>query len=823
MQTPNPHLQLAQYLIRGTDLSVFLTGKAGTGKTTFLHALKADLPKRTIITAPTGVAAINAGGVTLHSFFQLPFGPWVPGAEAARRAAERRLPRQKREIIQGLDLLVIDEISMVRCDLLDAVDCVLRRERRCDQPFGGVQLLMIGDLHQLAPVVPAPDWAILKDWYESAYFFSSRTLQATEMVSIALEQIYRQTDADFIELLNRVRDNRLDAAALARLNSRYRPDFRPGEADGYITLTTHNRGADRINERHLGALGTKAYRFAAQIQGDYPAHGYPTAENLTLKQGTQVMFVRNDTTSAKRWFNGKIGTVAHLGRERIAVRCPGDATAIEVEPVTWENIQYRLDPETKALTQEVIGTFTQYPLRLAWAITIHKSQGLTFERAIVDAGAAFSPGQVYVALSRCKTFEGLVLGAPIPRRAVMTDPVVAGYVAEATRHPPTPDQIERASRAYQQRLLLECWDFNALGAHLQRLLGLLRNNRRVLDANGADVIDALEHQTNEAVVAVAARFRQQLRSLFREDLTPEADERVQERVRKASAYFSARLQQGLCPWLATFSFGTGNQALRKTLQQAVDELRKALLVKTAAVESCQEGFTTATHLGALARARIDAESGGQPSTRQAPGRPPDPAGAPGLPAALRRWRDQRAADELRAGVTRHRILTRAVLRQIAATLPQDPQALAAIKGIGKHSVERYGDEILSIVFNWCRRQSMEAAAIPRPGPRHQTESGAPDGDTRAISYRLYQEGLGIAQIAERRALKPTSIEGHLAHYIRAGTLAVTAFIDEEKVARIAAVLAQTGPDAFGLAKQALGNDCSYGEIKMVQAHLARVR
>ena len=253
----NPQLQLAQALIRGTDLSVFLTGKAGTGKTTFLHALKADLPKRTIVTAPTGVAAINAGGVTLHSFFQLPFGPFVPGGEAERQAAERRFSRQKREIVQGLDLLVIDEISMVRCDLLDAVDFVLRRERGSDRPFGGVQLLMIGDLHQLAPVVPGPDWAILRDFYESAYFFGSRALQATEVVPIALEHIYRQSDADFIELLNRVRDNRLDDATLERLNSRYLPGFRPGEAEGYITLTTHNQGADRINETRLDALGSQ--------------------------------------------------------------------------------------------------------------------------------------------------------------------------------------------------------------------------------------------------------------------------------------------------------------------------------------------------------------------------------------------------------------------------------------------------------------------------------------------------------------------------------------------------------------------------------------
>ena len=458
----------------------------------------------------------------------------------------------------------------------------------------------------------------------------------------------------------------------------------------------------------------------------------------------------------------------------------------------------------------------------SWAITIHKSQGLTFERAIVDAGAAFSHGQVYVALSRCKTFEGLVLGTPIPRRAVMTDRVVADYVAEATRHPPTQDRIDHARGAYQQRLLLECWDFDELGARLRRLLGLLRDHRQVIDANGADVIDALERQTHETVVAVAAKFRGQLRSLFREDRTPEDDERVQERLRKASAYFSERLQQGLRPWLAAFSFGTDNKALRKSLNQAVEDLRHELAVKTTGVDSCREGFATAAHLGALAKARIDTEPKGPPT---GPGFEPRPGAAEdsGLPGALRRWRDQQAQEEERAGLVHHRVLTRAVLKQIAATLPQDPAALVAVKGLGKPSVARYGQAILGLVADWCRGQGIDPAALPRPGQPGKPAADTSEAGTRLISYRLYQEGLSIADIADRRALKPTTIEGHLAHYIRVGELSVTDFIDEEKIARISAVLAQTGPEELGLARQTLGEDYSYGEIKMVRAHLARVR
>jgi len=817
---PNPQLQLAQEFIRATNHSVFLTGKAGTGKTTFLHRLKQDAPKRMVVTAPTGVAAINARGVTLHSFFQLPFGPFVPGGEAERQAAERRFSRQKREIIQSLDLLVIDEISMVRCDLLDAVDFVLRHHRGSDLPFGGVQLLMIGDLHQLAPVVREDDWTILKDFYASGYFFSSRALQATDLVSIALEHIYRQSDADFIELLNRVRNNRLDEASLERLNSRYLPDFAPNESDGYITLTTHNHGADRINETRLRALGSKSHSFAAHIQGDYPEHSYPTAETLTLKKGAQVMFVRNDSSQEKRYFNGKIGTVTHLERERIVVRCPGDAAAIDVEPLTWENIQYSLDKETKAISEEVIGKFIQYPLRLAWAITIHKSQGLTFERAIIDAGAAFSHGQVYVALSRCKTFEGMVLSAPIPRRAVMTDRLVSHYVEEAARHPPTEDQLDRARIAYQQRLLQECWDFDDLGARLRKLLGIVRSNRQVIDVQGADSIDALEQQTFDHVVTVGAKFRRQLQRLLRDDRIPEEDEHLQERVRKASAYFAGTLQQGLTPWLDAFSFGTDNKALRKTLRQAIDELRKALAIKTACVESCRERFSTPAYLGALAKAGIDAESR-RPLVEQGLDHRTDDAEGPGLLAALRRWRNRKAQEEERDGVTRYRIMTRAVLRQIADTLPGDPAALAAIKGIGKRTVERYGDELLAIVADHCRSNGIDPATVPRPGQQDKAEAKAQEPGTRLISYRLYQDGLGIQEIASRRSLKRNTIEGHLAHYIRTGKLAVTDFVSDEQIARIAAVLAETGTNELGLAKQALGDDCSYGELKMVQAHLTR--
>ncbi len=451
----DPELQLAHDFVENTDRNIFLTGKAGTGKTTFLHNLKKITHKRMIVTAPTGVAAINAGGVTLHSFFQLPFGPFVPGSEAYGRHDRHRFSREKINIVKSLNLLVIDEISMVRADLLDGVDGVLRRYRRSDLPFGGVQLLMIGDLQQLSPVVKEEDWAILREFYDSMYFFASRALSLSDLVVIELKHIYRQSDNRFIELLNRVRDNRLDQASLRELNSRYRKDFRPGDNEGYITLSTHNRSADAINESRLAGLPEKPRSFYAEVDGDFPEYLYPTSPELILKKGAQVMFVKNDPSPEKLYFNGKIGRITRIADRLVSVKCPGDDGEITVEPAIWENIKYRIEPATREI---------QLPLKLAWAITIHKSQGLTFDRAVIDAGAAFVHGQVYVALSRCKTFEGLVLSSPIPAHAIKTDGAVSQFISQTSLTPSSGEKLQTAKILYQQRLITECFDFTALVA-----------------------------------------------------------------------------------------------------------------------------------------------------------------------------------------------------------------------------------------------------------------------------------------------------------------------------------------------------------------------
>ena len=435
MSRTNLELQLADAFVRDTGCNVFLTGKAGTGKTTFLHNIKKDCEKRMVVTAPTGVAAINAGGVTLHSFFQMPFGPFIPGSEHTR---QHKFSRDKINIIKSLDLLVIDEISMVRADLLDGVDSVLRRYRRSNLAFGGVQLLLIGDLHQLAPVVKNEEWRMLQAHYASPYFFSSTALGKTELISVELQHIYRQADDTFISLLNKVRDNRLDTESLNALNARYIKDFETeqGANEGYITLCTHNQSADRINSTRLEQLSHSAHRFSAKVEGEFPEHSYPTPSTLELKVDAQVMFMRNDASHEKRYFNGKIGKITRISGDRISIKCRDDNDEIVVEPATWENIDYSLDEETMEVSENKIGAFVQYPLKLAWAITIHKSQGLTFDNAIIDAQSSFAHGQVYVALSRCRTLEGMVLSTPLALNSVKTDRTVLQFTEQAGQNLP---------------------------------------------------------------------------------------------------------------------------------------------------------------------------------------------------------------------------------------------------------------------------------------------------------------------------------------------------------------------------------------------------
>ena len=425
----NRELDIARFIVEKTDSNIFLTGKAGTGKTTFLKDVKKYTKKNHIVLAPTGVAAVNAGAMTIHSFFQFGFGPYVKGISEPE--GNYMMRREKRELIKSLELIIIDEISMVRADVLDHINDELQRIRRNSEPFGGVQLLMIGDLQQLPPITPDNELEILKPHYDSMYFFDSKSLRNSDYYCIELKSVYRQTDQRFIDILNRVRTGDVTHSDLDELNSHHVADFRPAQGDNYIQLVTHNRMADAINQREMAALSADTFMFDAKVTGTFPEDAFPTSRQLEIKKGAQVMFVKNDPD--KRFINGMLGEVEEVSDDSIRVRLSGKDNIVKVEPTAWENIRYHMNEETHKIESTKIGSFMQYPIKPAWAITIHKSQGLTFDKAVIDAHEAFSPGQAYVALSRCRSLDGMVLSEKLSQRAIITDSIVDEYMNGAVQ------------------------------------------------------------------------------------------------------------------------------------------------------------------------------------------------------------------------------------------------------------------------------------------------------------------------------------------------------------------------------------------------------
>ena len=600
----NQELRNAWDFVEHTGISIFLTGKAGTGKTTFLRTLKERSNKRNIIVAPTGVAAINAGGMTIHSFFQLPLSPFVPNSNIKNRFD---YSKEKRKIMRTLDLLIIDEISMVRADVLDAIDSVLRRFREPNKPFGGVQLLMIGDLQQLTPVVTPEEEELLKHYYETPYFFGSKALCSISYVTIELTHVYRQQDDTFISLLNNIREGKTTATDLQRLNERYNPAFQPKNGSDYIRLTTHNRMAESYNEEQLRNLPTKAYTFSAETDGNFPEYNYPTDFNLTLKVGAQVMFIRNDNNG--RYYNGRIGHITHVDNKKIAVLCPGDEEEFEVEIETWENTKYTLNEKTKQIEAEVQGSFKQYPLRLAWAITIHKSQGLTFEHAIIDAQASFASGQVYVALSRCKTLGGLVLASPIGNAAIINDNKVNEYIANQTVEAERSIAIlPTLKKEYYRQLLIELFNFNELKMYETALFKVLSEFFYKYTK-----INALHKMTltdlDARIIDVSLKWENLIRKMTTEELH---EEDFKERIKKGALYFHSQLTELFSHLLElTKEPQTNNKVGAKRFDNAYTELKQTYHAKHELLDTImKEGFSITTYLTAKQEAILNSISDG---------------------------------------------------------------------------------------------------------------------------------------------------------------------------------------------------------------------
>ena len=611
----NKDLQIAWDFVENTGRSIFLTGKAGTGKTTFLKSVVEHSRKRPIVVAPTGVAAINAGGVTIHSFFQLPFTPFVPGAKVESRFD---FGREKRKIIASIDLLIIDEISMVRADLLDAIDNVLRRFRDHRLPFGGVQLLMIGDLAQLTPVMTTEDEQMLKPYYNTPYFFGSKALQQTDYVTIQLEHVYRQQDQAFIDILNQIREGHPTTDTLSKLNTRCQPLFFPKPEEAYIRLTTHNQQANYYNETELRKLGGRAYQYKAEIKGTFPDYSYPTAETLVLKQGAQVMFVKNDPSSDHLYYNGRIGRVTYLDEGKIQVRCEDDDEVIEVEPLEWENARYTLNEETREIETDVLGTFRQYPLRLAWAITIHKSQGLTFDRAIIDANQSFAPGQVYVALSRCRSLEGLVLANPLSERAIINDDRVEDYIEQQeTETERSIVQLPMLKQEYERMLLMQLFDFQPILYQEETMVRIFAEFFYRSQASLKQLHDRTLMELHQRVIEVAAKWQRMIQSMPVEELRNEA---FLERVKRSAIYFCDTLNELLTkPIELSAKVEATNKLAKKRLDNTLPELRQTWLSRRYLLQKIAErGFTVSHYLREKQMSMLDAidETSPKPSRQR---------------------------------------------------------------------------------------------------------------------------------------------------------------------------------------------------------------
>lgn len=597
----NPDTELARRIVERTHSHLFLTGKAGTGKTTFLRRLRDETAKRMVVLAPTGIAAINAGGMTIHSFLQLPFGPYVPGMQQANNLF--KMSKQKKRLIASLDLVVIDEISMVRADLLDSMDAVLRRYRNPTLPFGGVQLLMIGDLQQLAPVVRQDDWALLSQHYASPFFFDSRALQEASFVTVELHKVYRQNDEHFIALLNKVREGKSDELTLQALNTRYFPNFQPPKNEAYVRLMTHNHQADSFNEHQLALLPSTARTYDCQVEGTFPDSSFPAASQLVLKIGAQVMFVKNDSNHPHRYYNGMLGEVVDLDTHHVIVKSL-EGELIKVAREEWTNARYQLNEESKEIEEIIDGTFAQVPLRLAWAITIHKSQGLTFERAIIDASASFAHGQTYVALSRCRSLEGLVLSDPLPPSAIIQDSTVLRFTQGIAQQLPSAQQIDTMERSFYFQLLCELFDFLPLRHALAAFLRLLEEH--FYKALPNTVADFREHFATfrTQVEDIALRFRPQY-----ENLVATTDyvhnEHLKERVQRGAEYFYAQLTT-LWQHVQQTNINSSNKELSKRMERCTHELREALRVKRKELQHvAEEGFDMARYQRFRALAALD--------------------------------------------------------------------------------------------------------------------------------------------------------------------------------------------------------------------------
>lgn len=704
--------ELAESYISQTGISVFLTGRAGTGKTTFLKYIVENTPKRCVVLAPTGVAAINAGGVTIHSFFQLPLCPYLPDVkelitEYQMPEAHRQLKKEKVKIIRTLDLLIIDEISMVRADLLDSVDAVLRKYRHNDMPFGGVQLLMIGDAHQLPPVVTEKDEPWIRKVYRSPFFFHSKVMQRLKYVTIELQTVYRQSDTAFLNILNNIRAGSMDNNTYRLLNSRLDPRFNPkdtlsGNGQGWIRLTTHNRQAENINQERMNELDTRLYSFYAETEGNFPENSQPAEECLNLKVGAQVMFLRNDSREG-RYYNGMIATVTALDYIDGIIVTDENGNEIDVPVEKWENIQYEIDKETKEITPVVEGTFSQYPLKAAWAVTIHKSQGLTFEHVIIDASQAFSFGQVYVALSRCRSLNGIVLSSPISESCLFNNSDVAEFHDEFLSVTEMEKELAEAQQEYYITNLKECFSFRELERLTGWIGGIFREHLKKTYPDQTDILENNRVLIRDAET-VAGKFRRELDRIGCNDRN-----HLNERVGKAAAYFMPIIAKAAGEITPILSVAVDNKEVKKTLTEASGEFLTEISLRIQSMKRVMEsGFSIESFLKIRNDVNLSTVSQLSKKNRKETGltvqceqeSKPDVSEIynnnrhPELIEPLTEWR---AGQYVAKNIPAYCILSQRALLEIADRCPSTKKELLSVHGFGPAKWEQYGEQILELI------------------------------------------------------------------------------------------------------------------------------
>ena len=775
---------VASRFINNTNKNVFLTGKAGTGKTTFLRQIVSSTYKKCLIVAPTGIAAINAGGVTIHSMFQLPFGTYIPVKQSPDNLQvsvkvndpvslikNLQMYDSKRKLLRELELLIIDEVSMLRADILDAIDLVLRYvRRRNNQPFGGVQVLFIGDLLQLPPVVKNEEWELLKSCYNSIYFFDAQVLQQNKAAYIELDKIYRQTDQHFVDLLNHLRNNEITADDITLLNAYYQPDFKAGPADKYITLTTHNYKANELNKNFLGRLPGKSYFFEAALQDDFNEHAYPIEKTLELKTGAQIMFVKNDPTGAQRFFNGKIGIVSSISDTTIEIKFSDASDPIKVENYVWKNLKYKLNETSNEIEEVVAGTFTHYPIKLAWAITVHKSQGLTFDKAIIDASAAFAPGQVYVALSRLRSLEGLVLTSRIKFNAINQDSKITRYSKTQTEQQNLNELLTNETDQFLKEYVLKSFDFNGLIKQCEEHTdSYVKDEKKSTKQKHHKWAQELEKEVKE-IKPHADNFRQQIISII-DKKEPGNLEFLHKRVVAASAYFS--------PLFKNFS----NKIFRHILILKSEKKIKTYLNELLSLEVIVNEQHKLINKAALI---IDATITNKEVTKE---------------EVAKLCIDEQRMEQLNT-------IFNPVLKENAST-----EKKGSIKGKKKkvHPEPSFSHGITVHGAAEAKDEKSNAGLDESPLAEKVTLS------TKEETFKLYRQGNTIEAIAKLRSMAAATIEEHLAYFIAKGQLDAHDFIPADKIKNIISVSKKLDTFQFGTIKQALGDEYSYGDIKIAIA------